>query len=226
MRTIKLILAFSFLIFLTSCSEEDQGTITCTVDEDTIQDLDGNCYQIVKISEQFWMAENLRTTKTKDGSNIRNFNEPSSPGGSNAGYVHYENDPKYNDTFGKLYNVSAICCDICPNGWKLPSPEDWIIMITNLGGFQEAGAKLKLSSAWPDNEFTGNNESGFSAYPASGYSGSSGFFSPDFTTWWTTDIDFFGNRTVFFIGEAYSGINRTYDFGPGSFFSVRCIKEN
>lgn len=224
MRTIKLILAFSFLAFLTSCKEDDQEPITCAVDENTIQDLDGNCYEIVKIGEQFWMAENLRTTKAKDGSIIRDFNDPSTSGGPNAGYVIYENDPKYNETFGKLYNISAICCDICPEGWKLPSPEEWVIMINSLGGFQEAGAKMKLTSAWPDNEFTGNNEYGFSAYPASGYSSSRGFFSTDFTTWWSTEVDLLGARTVFFITESNSRISRTFDFG--SFSSVRCIKED
>lgn len=39
--------------------------------ENTVQDMEGNSYRIVKIGQQVWLAENLRSTKYQDGSKIK-----------------------------------------------------------------------------------------------------------------------------------------------------------
>jgi hypothetical protein len=36
----------------------------------SVSDIDGNTYKTIQIGSQVWMAENLRTTKYRDGSNI------------------------------------------------------------------------------------------------------------------------------------------------------------
>ena len=35
-----------------------------------IRDIEGNAYEVIQVGEQFWMAENLRTTTLSDGTPI------------------------------------------------------------------------------------------------------------------------------------------------------------
>ena len=52
----------SFLLLAVSCKKDEvPGTVT---------DIDGNVYKTVTIGGDVWMAENLKTTKFRDGSAI------------------------------------------------------------------------------------------------------------------------------------------------------------
>ena len=71
--------------------------------------------------------------------------------------------------YGKLYNWYAINDPrgLTPEGWHIPSDEEWKLMIDSLGGKASAGRKMKSTNGWNSISENGNgtNESGFDGLP-------------------------------------------------------------
>jgi uncharacterized protein (TIGR02145 family) len=166
---------FSFLLFilpclLISCNEDDAN-------EDNPNELfldsrDGEYYEIVDIYGQCWFVENLRyepsdyyTPDSVEWANNWNNRE------EQPAWCHPLNDEELSQTLGVYYNWYAVeNGNLCPNGWHVPSNQDWELLTENLGGRFEAGKKLKDTLIWQSSESDGvimaTNESGFTARPA------------------------------------------------------------
>lgn len=138
-----------------------------------VSDVDGNNYKTVVINNQEWMAENLRTTKFCDGNPITQATQVSDISGAEGPiWTYYNFDASKNIPHGKLYNGYAAldASNPCPCGWRVPSVEDWEVLVEFLGGFDHAGDKLKFvdqqynwGSEGKEHEY---NFSLFSAYPS------------------------------------------------------------
>jgi len=93
----------------------------------TVTDVDGNEYQTVRIGNQVWTTENLRTTKYNDGTNISLVTNASSWGMS-TGYCFYDNstDPAEQKKWGALYNWNAVKTGkLAPKGWHVATNAEW-----------------------------------------------------------------------------------------------------
>ncbi|WP_083985210.1 FISUMP domain-containing protein [Geofilum rubicundum] len=112
-------------------------------------DVGGNEYQTIQIGNQVWMAENLRSA------------------GDHLSFVRKEN-PSYVELYGYLYSWESAMAG-CPDGWHLPTLDEWEELFNYLGGKDVAGSALKSSGKnhWYRNK-TGTNTSGFSALAAGG----------------------------------------------------------
>lgn len=90
----------------------------------TMSDVDNNVYKTITIGTQTWMAENLRTTKYRNGDDIplvssnndwKNLTTPA--------YSTYDNttDLEKIATYGNLYNWFAVSnpTNISPEGWHV-----------------------------------------------------------------------------------------------------------
>jgi uncharacterized protein (TIGR02145 family) len=116
-----------------------------------VTDINGQTYKTVFIGSQTWMAENLNVDRFRNGDVIpeaktdeewmtacRNF-QPA--------WCYYKNDPKNGAKFGKLYNFWAVIDSrgIAPNGWKVPSDDDFNNLKNFIGTYKlsevELGAK-------------------------------------------------------------------------------------
>ncbi|MDZ7722211.1 MAG: FISUMP domain-containing protein [candidate division KSB1 bacterium] len=134
-------------------------------------DQDGNVYKTIKIGDQWWMAENLKVTHFRNGDLIPNITSNSEwINLSSCAYCAYGNDENNTELYGYLYNWFAVKDPrvIAPEGWHVPTDEEWKKLINFLGGPNIAGVKLKDKGTeyWQDSDEQGTNESRFTALPS------------------------------------------------------------
>ena len=150
---------------------------------------DGKIYRIVKIGGQIWMAQNLAHKPDK------------------GKYWRYTNDEEYLAEFGYLYKwKTAVKSDICPCGWRLPTTEDYEILLHHLGG-QGLEAHERLIP-------TGD----------SGFNGLGSYCSRGFLTYfWTSE-----KGIAFTVGDKNPNQEHDATFRcalPSWGLPVRCIKD-
>lgn len=191
---------------------------------------DGRSYLTVKIGEQTWMAQNL------------NFDYVSS------GSYCYGNDTAFCAVYGRLYTWAAamdasakfstagagckkgVSCTVsgnvrgvCPEGWHLPSRNEFLALHNYIGGVDVAGKILKATFGW-ESEGNGTDDFGFAALPAGRYFGSEFVEINLYAHFWSsTEYDEFTARAQ---GLDYSAP----DVNLGSYdkadaLSVRCLKD-
>lgn len=133
----------------------------------TITDIDGNTYNTVKIGNQCWMTENLRTSKYNNGTSLYNaINNTDWYQNTTGAYCYFNNDASHNIKYGKLYNWYAVNSEnLCPLGWHIPSDDEWQTLTTYLGGERLAGGKMKAKILWEQPNGGATNSSGFSGIP-------------------------------------------------------------
>ena len=165
--------------------------------QNNIIDVDGNTYKTVKIGNQIWMAENLKTSKYSDGTKIPNITDKSQWSNLKTGaWVFYNNDTSNNAKYGKLYNWYAVNHitngnkNICPDGWHVPSNSEWQILKDYLGGSSVAGSKMKEFGIinWNTPNKDATNTSLFTGLP-NGYRDYNGGYNQVGSKgyWWTSD---------------------------------------
>lgn len=181
-----------------------------------------NSYPIIKIGTQYWMGENLKTTKYNDGNAIVPITNMTK---TIAGYFVKDDN--------RFYNASAVTKGmLAPKGWKIPNRAEWEILkkyVNNVSSVLKAGAQWNSSTGISK----ANNRTGFNAQPigffnrkenkgtvCSGYD-----FIGEYVAYWSTDnsqtslaekeicIKFNNNA----VGEA--------SYNEYSGYSIRCIKE-
>ena len=128
-----------------------------------LKDIDGNFYRAVKIGRQWWMQENLKVTHYCNGERI-DYNDQTGKGS------FCDPDSGMLALYGRYYNWPA-CSDsrrLAPNGWHVPSIDEWSQLFDALGGGASAGGKLKEAGTlhWLEPNTGATNESGFTALPA------------------------------------------------------------
>mgnify|MGYP001553675913 CR=1 FL=1 len=198
-----------------------------------VKDVDGNEYRMVKIGEQEWMAENLNVSHFRNGDEIpqaKTDEEWKKAGENGQPAWCYYNNPDNGDRYGKLYNWFAVNDPrgLAPEGWKIPSDEDWTRLTDFLGGESVAGKEMKSTEFWADNNGeSGNetNESGFSGLPG-GFRYNVGSFHDfgEYGYWWSS-VEFSTDLAWLRILNYLNGSVDSYNSSKAQGLSVRCLRD-
>jgi len=205
-----------------------------------------NIIKSVKIGNQTWMTENLNVDKFRNGDLIpeAKTDEEWLNAGKNKqpAWCYYNNDTLHGLTYGRIYNYYALTDsrNICPEGWKIPSKSEWLIMLIENTEALDCGTKLKSKSGWHQSKQingNGNNLTGLTILPSGcRYGGKDLIFNPMrparqgfdgllFGTWfWTSDYNYLedGAEVAIFCWSCAPSIGRV-PMPHGS--SIRCIKD-
>jgi uncharacterized protein (TIGR02145 family) len=204
-----------------------------------VYDLDSNRYSVLKIGKQYWLKENLRTTKYNDTTAIATGLSDSEWKQTTKGaYSIYESKTLYESIYGKLYNGFAVRTGkLCPKGWRVATDKDWNELELFLGiptaELERTGErgnvadKLKAPNNWKASAFSANNSSGFSIEPA-GARLDNGEFSTinQYGNFWTSTVydDRYGLLYLWNHHTHYNtnAMGRIYTLANNG-YSCRCI---
>lgn len=208
---------------------------------------DGTVYKTVRIGDQWWMAENLRETKYRDGSDITVVLENSIWEDLTIGArCVYNNNESHALTYGYLYNWYAVndTRSIAPEGWHVPTDEEFKELELSIGFSQSEADKNQVYrgdvaakiighlNLWQDGILKDSEEIGsigFDGVPSGDRRAFQGFFIglKEWCTFWSSTDYLWGNDPCAYYRDlSYDnrGIFRGYcsqQFG----FSCRLVKD-
>jgi uncharacterized protein (TIGR02145 family) len=201
--------AVAVAIGLAGCGKTSTPNMMAEIDTVTgilTDKRDGAKYRTTVIDGKRWMAQNLNY-QTKRGSWCYNDNADNC------------------DKYGKLYDWKT-ARTVCPTGYHLPPLQEWIDLVTVVGGKDVAEKMLKARNGWNKND-NGTDNYGFSALP-SGHRGIYGNFygGGDDAVWWTATI----TEARLPIGYRINDVRLYFDSEKivldNFATSVRCVADN
>ena len=216
--TICIIAATAILLF--SCGDGDSNHTT---------------FKDVKIGTQVWMDKNLDVATFRNGDPIpeikTDFEWKNAFENKQPAWCYYNDDQANGTKYGKLYNWYAVNDPrgLAPEGWHIPTDNEWKLLSNYLGGEDFAGKKMKSTCGWYDldgNENgAGTNESGFNGLPG-GYRSNDGAFNhPGYDGyWWSASEDGTDNAYNRYLVRLNGYLARNY-YSKGEGFSVRCLRD-
>ncbi len=195
----------------------------------SVRDIDGNEYSVVKIGNQYWMGSNLKVTKYNNGELIQKHNDNKNWANTSYGaYCYYENSKSNIKEYGNLYNWYAIIDSrgICPYGWHVPAKNEINTLIDFVKNENISTGALKDTIQWETPNLEAQNYLGFSARPGGKRWFNTGNY--EFKTigayFWSSSSN--SDKRAYYFAFSYDfAVARISHFSRLDGFSCRCIKD-
>lgn len=182
------------------------------------------------IGNQIWTCTNLDVTTFRNGEVIPQVTDPTAWDNlTTPAWCYYNNDPANGAIYGKLYNWHAVRDPrgLAPNGYHIPTSDEWDTLMNYLGGELVAGGKIKSvgTTLWGSPNVAATNESCFTALPG-GFRYYQGFDTINFrANFWTyTEDGTYSANYIYAIRT--SGFFSRNSLQKTSGMSIRLVKED
>lgn len=180
-----------------------------------VDERDGEIYCTVKIGSQTWMAENLRYVSVGGVAD------------DDSGSFAYGEVEKNIGKFGRLYTWEA-AMQVAPEGWRIPTDEDWDELCRYLSGAGDmlAGTMLKTADFWEERYgvASGSDSVGFAAVPSGGRYSMGYFYDLNTHAYFWTSSSMNHEYAKYRSISCRSGkIGSDYTYKTDA-FAIRCVK--
>lgn len=184
-----------------------------------VTDINGKVYQTTLIGNQEWTIENWACDKYTDGSII------------DSCFVYDDN--MSNISLGRLYTFDVLNHnDIAPEGWHIPTKEDWQTLLNTLGGEYEAGNYLKRADfLGPDVVVKYPDPYNFSTYPTGMRNANGSYFhakaasTDSFAYYWSSSMENENEAYRVYISYLYKGCYQGKSTTRNA-YSIRLVKNH
>lgn len=180
-----------------------------------IDSRDGQVYKTSTIGTQTWFAQNLNFKTTNSSCYLKKRN--------------------FCDEYGRLYTWTSAIDSVCPDGWRLPSKNDYETLFNAIDRFFNAnkspleihigvGKILKAQTGWLDPSIKNSDNFSFAVLPAGDMHDNGHFMNRrERANFWTsTEIN---ENDVYRVSFSYANDEAKFAYGEKNYgFSIRCIK--
>jgi uncharacterized protein (TIGR02145 family) len=170
----------------------------------------------VKIGSQVWTKKNLKAFKFRNGEHIPIVQDTEEWKGMTSAAMCI--NPDNGECF---YNWYAVVDPrgLAPEGFHVPSDQEWQQLTDECGGEEMAGQHLKSKKKWD-----GDNTSGFNALPAGVRSNYGLFYDMGLNGYWWSSPPNGESAISRAIYSGYSNVYRGNNY-PQYGFSVRLVQD-
>jgi uncharacterized protein (TIGR02145 family) len=207
---------------------------------------EGQTYRTVKIGTQTWFAENLNYAVAGskcygegglvyDGEEDDFIKKMLSAAEVQANCVKYGRLYYWSTAMALPSSCNENSCSsqiqskhrgICPDGWHIPSNDDWDVLMDYVGGYETAGKHLKAQSGWePSSGIENLDTYGFSALPGNYGVSDGSFYDFGIGIWWSAGED--SNGAPYYRNINYDRDRAHWTSQDESYtlYSVRCLQD-
>ena len=225
-KTVRILLVLSLALHL-SCKN---GCDLADLVQSTCKDHEGTTYPTVIFPNgSEWMAENLRVASINTTQDTMDYCTSDSLWelSEQAYFTQYDNYTPNETGYGKLYNYKAATSEgLCPEGFHVPTAEEWDELLDCLGGANDAGAALREANFnyWnPVDNITSTNESLMTIRPGGFRAEDGQFHNQRFFAYFWTSTGEDGQaqmRSLHYASDAVS----EFEISTSAGASVRCMR--
>lgn len=183
----------------------------------------------ILLGNETWMQRNLEIAQFRNGDVIPILKTEKewiqAAKKKQPACCYYENKVKNRSAYGLLYNWFAVSDPrgLAPNGWKIPTEEEWTEMERSLG--KEPGQKIKNPNGW-DLDGNGLKKSLLLALPSGMRQEEGLFFGAGWSaSWWCSGSHWFPDQLwIRSVESEDTEVTRSMAF-EGEGHAVRCIRQ-